>query len=83
VARGGRQGERAIGGKGRLNCLYSQVVIYRGLISGYTATLAGFGGKKRLDKMGKTEEYDLRFCYLRLSVWGEIYSQQGGRILSS
>jgi hypothetical protein len=45
--------------------------IYRGLISGYTAKLAAFARKERLDTMSGTDEY-----YKQFWVWWGIISNR-------
>ena len=60
-----------------------QVVISRGLVSGYTAKLAAFAGKGRLDKMNETRGYCGKFYWLVGTVAIGIYCLLGGSKLTS
>jgi hypothetical protein len=49
--------------------------IYGGLISGYTARMAGFAGEQRLDRILVTEGYCGRFMWGGRRAGGEIDGQ--------
>src|SRR5262245_16098315 len=57
--------------------------IYRGLISGYTATAAAFVGHERLDNRWGTGGYCGRFSRFRFPSRSQIYREVGRSKLTS
>jgi hypothetical protein len=60
-----------------------QAGIYRGLISGYTASMVGFVAEERLDKMRRAERYCSGFYDFWCSLRDAIYGHAGSGKLTS
>jgi hypothetical protein len=61
----------------------ADIRIYRGLISEYTAKLAAFARKEKLDTMSVMSGYYEQFFWVEGNLVIEIYCQLGGSKLAS